>query len=261
MKTTDLNLRHFARTRRWLLLTIGMGLAAVVVIGGGIGPSVNRTLAMQQNISKQKKALDLLQAKIASFDQAETLQVLSLADKIDQALPSAKPLRELTSGVNQAAGDAQVVITTISLSPGLISTGSAQPQVKKQTKVVTGYEDLEITLTVEGTLSQLNQFFVYVEQMLPLTIVSSISLTELPRQTTATGELLFQADVTLKSFFFTKSVSAAIDDPIPELGALESQVLLQLPTFRIPPALGQNSIVGGGQEDLFAVPPNSIQEL
>jgi hypothetical protein len=198
-----------------------------------------------------------LEKKVQELEGVTTSVAYAQSDQVNQALPSRKPLLELLTNMNSVVQSSQVVITNIELSPGQIASAGADTTdvPVPLTPVKTGagdYDELEIEMSAEGTLDQINSFLNSVEKIVPTTTVTKLSLEKQPQKTGQTQQR-FEADLALTSYYFTKPVSAAIDAPLPPIGPAEEEVLAKLKTFTYTPLVKQQMIQGGGLEDLFGV--------
>jgi Tfp pilus assembly protein PilO len=266
----EFNIRYLLISRRWLLLTVAAIILGLVLVMAVIVPQVQAALTTYQDWQKERAAVAKLEKKAADLQQVSTSLAFAKADQVNQALPSKKPLLELLSGLSQVATQTKVNFTNIELSPGSIAStsattdnkqaaGSRNANKKKAATANREYDDLEVQIRIEGELSQINQFLDQVEKLAPATTITSLTLDKKNR----TGAVIetFEAEVVLTSFYFTKSVSAALEAPLPPLGDSEEQLLSQLDTYIYPSVQAPQQIQGGGQGDLFAEDTIDLESL
>jgi Tfp pilus assembly protein PilO len=279
MKLTlkNINWKTFLTTRRYLVFTgCVVGLTGMMVLGA-IFPQVSQSLQLYQESQLEATKLKTLQSKVSALDQIRDLQQADRT-KVDQILPSEKPLLQLITALNTVASQSQVTLSEIQLNPGKISTqsgtltgispggtagasGSAtRPAAVTQmatNRSASGVEKLTVGLTVSGSLEQINQFLENIENVVPITDVTSIQLATAGRSTSvvATGSANpaagFQAQLKLSTYFFTQPILATVEAPLPKVGAREQQLLGNLNTFIFPNFQKQQQLQGGGLQDLF----------
>lgn len=258
------NLRYWTTTRRYLLIAIAFALLAVALVVFGIVPTINQLLEDRSDIAAETTKLDRLRQKLVALDEPDTLAVIQAADQINLALPSNKPLLEFMTAINDSAISNQVGVVDIQISPGLISTQSAQASPignagrnRPSTRAPAEYESLVLALRVLGSLDSINQFLQSMERSVPITNVTKISLNE--QTSRATGEVSFDAEVLLTTYFYTRSVSAAVEAPLPQIDTDSLNFLQELSSFNFPNVGAPSIITGGGSNDLFGL--DQAQEL
>ncbi len=253
----DFNYRYFLIIHRQLVIASGFLLAGFLIIVFAILPQFTSLGEQQAKITKESKSVSTLQRKSLALEDAETLQIVDNADRIDSALPSKKPLLELMTSINQVSGWTNVEITNIELTPGDISTDSATQQATRRSKSskISNYDEMSVDLVISGKLGDINDFFQQVERVVPITNITKISLNELKRTGAVSYDEndVFEAELTLSSFYFTQSISAALETPLVSLGAEEAEFIQKLSTFSFPLFDEQRQIEGGGQIDLFGL--------
>lgn len=269
MKLSDFNYRHFILTRRYLILAVAMAVVSVVLIFGVGLTQLQAIFAMQSSLNKERKSLTELQKKATALQQAETLQLVDQAQKIDAALPSKKPLIEFLSAISQSASVNEVAVVDIQISPGAISTQSAtasnttttptsgRTRAAAPVKSAGPYSKLDLNLTVEGSLANINAFLDTMENTVPITNLTKISLNE-KRSRVRVSEVAFSAEITLTSYYFNQSVKQAVEAPLPALNESAQNFLTNLNGFTFPTTLTPQTISGGGNIDLFGI---SAEEL
>lgn len=260
------NQRYLFTTRRFATLAALLGVSGLLLVGLVVVPQIQSifTLVTElQNANKDSLQLKQKVDQLANLPQSELLQASST---INNVLPSKKPLLELLSSYNQIAQDAGVQFSDVSLSPGRIATEAAQTGSastaqagKKRTaaptrRASTEYDQLDLSLKVSGTLAEINSFLQKVEQIAPMTTVTSMSLTEKVVRTEDEAPAdFYEADFVTTSYFFTQPVSATVRSPIPTLSTEQKEVITEISLFLIPEVTEQTAITGGGLQDLFGL--------
>lgn len=251
------NIKYFYNTRRFLVWTGFLGLLSVGIILLSIVPQINSTTNLYNEMLKENKRLAQLRVKVAQLDDASNSTILVNSDKINSTLPSKKPLLELLSGLNAIGNKTQVSFNDISLTPGEISTKSAESATTKKKKesnvAAKKYEVLDLDVTVTGKIQNINQFLKEVELLAPFTNVTAMTLNEKTssNQDLSFSETVFEAKLTITTYFFNRAITATIDSSLPELTAAQQGVINGIQNFTYSTLEAQNEIRGGGLENLF----------
>lgn len=251
------NIKYFYNTRRFLVWTGFLGLLSVGIILLSIVPQISSTTNLYNEMLKENKRLAQLRVKVAQLDDASNSTIFVNSDKINLTLPSKKPLLELLSGLNSIGNKTQVSFADISLTPGKISTESAETaasQKKKESNVAAKkYEVLDLDITVTGKIQSINQFLKEVELLAPFTNVTAMTLNERTTsgQELSFAETVFEAKLTITTYFFNRAITATIDSSLPELTAAQQTVINGIQNFTYTTVEAQSEIKGGGLENLF----------
>ena len=257
----NFNWRKEYRNRRYLLWAVGAVFLAIVMVLAVVLPSSGQIFSLQQQYRDDQKTLLALRKKAATLDQVHTLPVYRDAAHINQVMPSKKPVFEMLAGLNEAGSQAQLALTDIELSPGLVATESAQtkpasargrPAAKKKR---TDVDTFTIKLTVRGSLDQINRFLELINQVAPLTNVTQTELNLGGKSVLAKLGIKtdFEADIVLETYFFTQPILSTVDSPLPEVSGQEETVITELNNFIYQSAVQPDQVFGGGLQDLFGV--------
>lgn len=269
--------RYVLETRRYLALSVGIGLVVVLVVFVGIIPQVQAILNLQRETSGQQQQVTKLEQKVRQFEQVLNPEILAQIQTVDILLPSQKPLLGLLASLDSVANLSGVSYSGIELTPGSIATESAEleangfvattPRASVATGGSTDADSLDVRLRVNGTLEQLNQFLALIERTAPISTVISLSLTPQGRPVllstdspeTVTGQ--YEAEVTVAAAYFTRSVSAAVDAALPTINSNQQEFLNELAQFTVQEVPPQLEIMQGGLDDLFGVeqPPTGVK--
>lgn len=255
----QINTRYWFSTRRYALISAGIGLFVVGLIAMVIVPEVNSLFSAQQALNRQLEDNDKLNRKFLQLSQLPESNLEPQMAMVNQILPSHKPLLELLSALSETAANNQVEYRDISLNPGEVATEGANlsAAASRTTRTTrpgqqTGVDHLDVKMTINGTLQDLNRFLEAIERVAPLTTVMQISLSE-TRQDEDVDEAVFDATLDLRSYYFTQSISTTVAAPIPDVDGLRVDILGQLSGYRLPTILDRSEITGGGLDDLFGV--------
>ncbi len=251
------NIKYFYNTRRFLVWASFLGLLSIGIIVLSIVPQISSTSNLYSEMLKENKRLAQLRIKVAQLDDASNSTIFVNSDKINLTLPSKKPLLELLSGLNNIGNKTQVSFADISLTPGKISTESGETAASaKKKEANTGakkYEVLDLDVTVTGKIQNINQFLKEAELLAPFTNVTAMTLNERTTsgQVTSFADTLFEAKLTITTYFFNRAITANIDTSLPELTAAQQTVINGIQNFTYTTIETQNEIKGGGLENLF----------
>lgn len=250
-KDQQKNIKYLYNTRRYLFFTgMVVGLFFLLILFSLI-PQINSVRENYSDMIAANKRLAQLQLKANQLEQSENSLIINNVDRVNQVLPSRKPLLELLTGLNSVGSGARVEFTDIQLTPGNISTGSAELAPTRSTNRA-NYEVLNLTVRVTGGLDNINSFLERIENLAPFSTVTSLSLNERTNDELDESPIpLFDADVTISTYFFTREISSNLSAALPQLSPAQEEVIGQLQNFTFTSVTEQNQIQGGGLENLF----------
>ncbi|MBD3279534.1 MAG: hypothetical protein GF390_02370 [Candidatus Pacebacteria bacterium] len=256
-----LNWRLILTTRRYLILAVGFAITAVLILVLAIYPQTQSVLDLNSKLSKDKKYLQKLERKALELEQLKVSPEFSQADKVDETLPTHKPLLEMLNALNTIAVQTEVAITEFELNPGEIaSPGSelAGSQSKTKSHSKTKYDNLEMEMKVAGQLTNVEEFLSLLERVTPLTTIIDLSLNRKKNaQDQYTGYV--EAELTVQSYFYAPTIKTTIDSPVPVIDDQEKEIFQQILDYRPNTLETQTEIKGGGSEDLFGI--QGLQQL
>lgn len=256
-----INARYITHTRRYALFAVGLVLLAIFLTMVIIVPQGQAALERYDELQRQQAQLDQLQIKVQQLQALPESELFANSGRINQLLPSRKPLLELLTAMNVVAGEAGVVYSDISLSPGRIATAGADLTERvpvagsrnQQTSrgPTSGVESLNIRLKVAGNLENINLFLSQVESVAPMTTVTRLSLAE-RAASRANPESFFEAEMEVESYFFNQIISASVAAPIPSLSVTQQVILNEITGYRYPD-IQTRDVIQGGVNDPFRV--------
>ncbi|MDH5533521.1 MAG: GspMb/PilO family protein [Candidatus Pacebacteria bacterium] len=261
LKTTNqqTNFRYIYNTRKYLVWSGVIGLITVVLLFASLIPQINSITSLYDDLLKENKRLTQLKLKVAQLTDSTNSLIVTNSERVNNALPSKKPLLELLTALNAVGSQTKVSFDDISLTPGKISTESAEPKSskrskdKKKTTTSKKYETLSVDINVTGKIENINNFLREIENIAPFSTVTAMSLNERssnnPNQEFT--DAIFEAKLTVSTYFFTKSVAANIDAALPELTVAQREIIDALQGFTYTTLEEQYQIRGGGLENLF----------
>ncbi len=252
---SEFNWRLFWNTRKELVLAVLFFVISTMMIFIGV---LQQITPIQKDLAKLKER----EAELAKFyEKAEQLKQLAIdpnfnkSSDIDQVLPSHKPLLEILNNLNNVANNTEVVIKNFSLNPGEIATDSTK--VKKSTSSQR-YDQLDLDFSVSGPLWKIQNFLNLIEQVTPISTITSISIN---RNIDGDKDALAQADLVLRSFYFTQPIKTTITSPLPDITNAERRIINNINEL-IPSNLEkQEEVITGNRGNLFGLQEQSIEEL
>ncbi len=258
----DINFKSLIANRRYLLLTGVSVLIGLLLVFNGIIPQVNSLFELRRQINVDREKTSILRQKTIDLENIEAQEAYGSLELVDKVLPSKKPLLELLTSLDVVASQNNVIFVDLSLSPGKISSESAQflgvaksNSKKKKAlpkKNLDGYDSLVVEAEIFGLFSNVQKFFQDIERVAPLITITSLSLdiksSDIIRPTDEV-----QAEIVLSTYFFTQSVTANLSSPLPNIGSKEQAIITEIKGYSFPTFNAQQQIKGGGLEDLFGL--------
>lgn len=256
-KKQQFNYRTFLINRRSMAIALGLGAISAGLVLFAIIPQFQETLDLNSQLQKEKPKLEKLQKKLVELDNIQFSPEFSQKEIVDAALPSKKPLLELLTSLHTISEADNVSIDEFSLTPGLVATNEAElvAEAKKSSKK-SEVDTLTVEMSVSGTFADVGKFLIDLEKISPFTTITQLALSSNARGDDFTEETNdIKAKIITQSYFFTQSVSASVEAPLPTLSTPEQNVLQDLADFSNIDLPDQLEITGGGLQDLFGVDP------
>lgn len=248
-KLNEINYRYLWITRRYFLYAVGLFALSALAAFFAVYSQVQTDLGLYSKLTTGRERVDRLERKNIQLSQLGSSELMITADKINQSLPSQKPLTPLLLGLNSVALTAGVAIDEVSLTPGEVATDSAkvaQTGPNRNQK----YDSMDLELTVSGTLDEINTFLQDIERFAPFSSVSSLSLSKRVRDTQGT----FDAELIVTTYYFTQPVKVTTDSLASvTLTTSQQDALRRIQGFLFPQYQQPSGIQGGGLEDLFGI--------
>ncbi|HCC84788.1 MAG TPA: hypothetical protein DEP87_03845, partial [Candidatus Pacebacteria bacterium] len=140
---SKINWRLFVYTRQNLLIALGLVGTAILIVMLAIWPQITSISETQTKLTKAKKELLRVTAKLNELEAVKISAEFSQTDKVNQVLPSKKPLIEFMTGLNSIAAITQVGVTDLKISPGQIATDSSQLKLSNRKIGQNSYDSLD----------------------------------------------------------------------------------------------------------------------
>lgn len=251
----EINWKLFWNTRKEMVLAVLFFVLSLMIVLIGIIKQISP-------IQKDLKTLKEKEAEVAKFlEKSEQLKQLAVdpnfnqSSDIDKVLPSHKPLLEILSNLNSIANNSEVIIKNFSLNPGEIATDTTK--VKKTTNNQK-YDYLDLDFSVSGPLWKIQDFLNLIEKVTPISTITSISIS---RNIDDDKNAQAQADLVLRTFYFTQPIKTTITSPLPSIAAVDRKILNDVNEL-IPNDLEQqDSVIKGDRGNLFGLQNKSVEQL
>lgn len=251
----EINWRLFWNTRKEFVLGMLFFALSFLILLIGILQQISPIQETLSELKNKEEELDKFYDKSEQLKQLSIDQNFNKSSDINKVLPSHKPLLEILNNLNKVANTTEVVIKNFSLNPGEIATDSTQ--VKKSTNDQK-YDFLDLDFSVSGPLWRIQEFMRLIEQVTPISTITSISIN---RDIEEDKNAIAQADLVLRSFYFTQSIRTTITSPLPDITLAERKMLDNINQL-IPNDLElQDEVIRGNRGNLFGIQDQTIEEL
>jgi hypothetical protein len=261
-KKSSINYQYFLHTRKYLVIAIGLSVASVFVTMTILLPNFNKVRTLLSTVNTEKRKLANLQRKSDTLQNVQSTDLYSKRESINAILPSSKPLLQLLNQIDKVSKENQVIVSEFGVVPGEISTPSAEfkettpPKPKGQNP---NLDILETKLNIIGRIDNINSFLRSINTLTPLTETTELSLRGINRQDLVDQNLMtdssvFEATLTLTSYFFVGDVQTDPTRDLPDLNRFTTEETAQLDEFQIPVSSlvpVDFNVEGGGKENLF----------
>jgi Tfp pilus assembly protein PilO len=253
----NLNLKLLINTRRDLLLAIALILGGVMMLAFAVKPQITALWESKDALSNQRQYFEKLTQKLNDLKQIKVSEEFKKKDKVDEVLPSHKPVLELLTNLSQASSQNNINITELEIAPGEISTDSTETttQVSK-TNSNKNYSQLKLTMVAKGKRDDVDAFMEIAERIAPFTSIVELELKETRNRSevqTESGSESTQADITFETYYYTGSIKTKVDTQLPSVGDAEMRVFDTIQQFRPTGFKPPSEIKSTDIEDLFGI--------
>ncbi len=250
-----------ARKRRFFTVSVLSWLIMAVLAVTVLVPQVKLIVEALTQLQEKETELTAITAKVSALQGIDTSLLTADIAVLETALPSQKPVLPLLYSLDKLAGASQVAISNFQVSPGDISTSSADLMsgTSLESQLAPGVLALPLDLDVTGSFSNMNTFFKTLDDVVPLIHVTSIEFAAYSggsAQASATSSALFQANVSLESLYTANKkpglAAAEKVDLTPEEKNLVEKLRTAYQTRQADLALQQvQTATSGGRTNLF----------
>ncbi len=252
--SSDQNLQLFINTRRFLLLSIILIWGTVGLIFFAIKPQVQNMFALQTNLSKEREKYQNLTRKMQDLNTIEISAEFQQKDKVDEVLPSYKPVLELLFNLNQAMNRSEVQIESLMLRPGEIDSEAAESLIQdKPTTEISRrnpYRSLATELAVVGFDEDVDYFLDLVERIAPFTSIVELTINRSDRED---DQPATTATMILNTYYYTQTITTRIDEELPSVDEEELRAFQTIQEFTPSGFEKPEDIQSTNVEDLFGI--------
>ncbi len=256
----DLNIKLLLNSRKNLLLSIVIAWVCVAMVFFAIKPQIETIFVANKKLDLEKKQFQKVTLKINELKQIEISDQFKQKEKVDEVLPSHKPILELLYNLHQTVQSSQVAVISLLINPGSIASGSGELDLvanqRNQEATTTKkrrYDKLEMELVVKGESDQVDQFLETIERIAPFTSVVELNIKESKKNVSGEQVALSEAEILLNTYFYTQVISTSIEATLPTVGEKELRAFNTIQQF-IPSGYQlPTDITNADIEDLFEV--------
>ena len=262
----DKNIKLFLNTRKHLLLSILFVWGAVSMLFFAIKPQLETVIEQRETLKKDVTQLEGISRKLNELKQIRLSDQFKQKDKVDEVLPSRKPVLELLTSLHQAMQQANVSVAALKINPGeitdepsaeLIAEGGAASKPAAQTtksKASTkGYSQLQMELKVRGDNDSLDEFLTLIERAAPFTSVVELSIRDTRIGRGETAQTIAEAEMILQTYYYTQTITTNIDDALPAVGEAELRAFNTIQQFIPSDFRKPTQVTSSNIEDLFGI--------
>lgn len=209
-----------------LLLILGLSLLVV-------RPQLENILKLRKEVTKQQERLKKLTEKASLLEGTSKEELTKKVNKTEEVFPSEKPAIQIINTISYLSQEADVVFSGVDLSPGILSTPSAEAKKEKTPKL----PSITVSFAVDGSKDNVFDFFDSLEKATPIMRIEGLSL-GLVKSPNLSKEIMSAA---IKASVFYKQPPQTIgkvDTPLMLLTAQETAALetisgfISLPQFK-----------------------------
>ncbi len=232
-------------------LMMFFGFLILVFVGSAQVKAVFKTL---DEIKQKQQIIEKLKKKNNQLKNIQTIIDDQNIQKINELLPSYKPIKELIINIDTAAKNSDIGILQYSTQVGEIekdtNTNNITQQKIQKAKKQNNY--LEMQLKIIGEFSNIQKFTSLLEKMSPFMTVTKMDMVY---KETKSNKYLATTDIYVRIFYFnqTDKIVQKIDEPLPEITDAQKQVLKQIVEFIPNNIKYDETIIESNREDLFNI--------
>jgi len=279
-KNQEQNFKLFYNNRKYLLFTVLLiwlcGVLALFVIK----PQLAKIKEIRSEHGEKNSELELLVHKRRELAQVLTSDEFQKKEKVDEVLPSHKPLLELLTNLNQAAKKTKISFVNLELNPGLIASPAADlnledkntstrtRQAKKSTSNTNkNYDYIEVSLAIKGQTQNVEEFMRVLEKIAPLTTITDFNINnqektrqELQSSTAADLSQVSTATMTILTYYYTQTIKISSSSRMPSVGEEELAIFEKIQELLPSDFQMQTTLQSTDLEDIFGI-ENLVEKM
>ncbi|PWU22894.1 hypothetical protein C5B42_04900 [Candidatus Cerribacteria bacterium 'Amazon FNV 2010 28 9'] len=231
-----------------------MGVLTVVFLI----PQIGLVAQHRSDVAAQQKKFDDTKAAVSFLQGLNADTLHTQATTVQSVLPQTKPVIPLLSSMEQLAAQAGISLNSLTLNPGKVSTGSADPS-SAQKSTIDGVYSLPMRLEVQGQFLPMHTFFKSLDQLVPLINIKTIEFTALNQASSVNQNSQYKAIVDLESLYVlpsspshTPTVQVPTLTPLNQLSLNLIASLSAMVANQPQPIIGASSSAGLARPDVFS---------
>jgi len=181
--------------RRSLIVSVFCLLIAILIWPLAIVPLWNQMSSSQTRAKSLNTQVNSITTRATLLQSVDEQQRDSFR-RAEAALPLQKQPFAALLGINEIASRSGVVLNSYDLSPGVVSTNSAEAEDTRASE--TGVQSFPIDVSFQGTIEQVQEAFRLLESNLPLFEIVEFSVS--PQGEATSAAALVRSDVTVRMF-------------------------------------------------------------
>lgn len=223
---------------RFLALPTLAGLIILILTLTLLLPKINQILKIRQSLAQEKVRLSKLTQKVADLEGLDESELSLKANLLIRSLPAEKDVPQIFATLAGLGSQTGVTLESIEVSPGELSTVSAQPGTK-------GPPLLTFEVSGRGTMEAMKSFFGQAALTIPVMKISDVSLTS------TGGEIT--TDILLDTYFLAlPKTLGPVETPLAKVTSNEETLYQEIRGFTSPLTEEVLPSVTTGKEDLFS---------
>lgn len=189
----------YMRMHRYLAAAVLSWFMIAGLIFLGYIPLIQKINDTSAQIADQTQMFNTVKSQVDFLQALSPDQLKNQLSVLNATLPSVKPVLPLITSIQNIAVQSGLNYGALELSPGKVSTSSAQSTLEvPQKSAFPGVYSLPLTFTIEGDFPSMNQYFKALDGSVPLLNVNSIAFA-VSAQTQ--GVTRFKATVDLEALY------------------------------------------------------------
>lgn len=154
-------------------------LLGVIILTLIIFPQINSWFSIQSEVEATQKKINTMRQNINVLENSNKFNIDKDFTLATTALPSEKSFAGILNAIGQAA-----VISQVNLQDYEFSLGNMNGQTNQLEETANEIDMVQVMLSIDGTVNDVNQFIAEIEKKLPLSQVHSINYSEINAQIT-----------------------------------------------------------------------------
>lgn len=202
-------------------------------------PKIREVIAIQQKISQERKTLAQLTQKVALLEGLDQNELSTKTDKVLKILPTEKNVPFILQTLRLLSSQTNINLSKLTVSPGSLSTDSAQLNPPADLPVLT------LDINLDGDKDKIKSFLSSLEFTSPLMRVKTISFSQ-------KGDSSIALEMVLETYFLPlPQTLGKPEQPVPNITSQEQSAYQLLTQFKSPLTASELPVGPAGKENPF----------